>query len=108
MFSSSSCGCHCVLFAQLCPTFFDPWSVAHQASLVHWISQARILEWVAILFPGDLPDPEIESESPTLQADSLPSEPLGSLWLSLQLFINHHHPFQAQDRLPFLSLVFGD
>ena len=26
-------------------------------------------------FPGDLPDPGIEPWSPTLQADSLPSEP---------------------------------
>jgi len=25
--------------------------------------------------PGDLPDPEIEPESPALQVDSLPSEP---------------------------------
>ena len=51
MFSSSFCGCHCVLFAQSCLTFFETWSVAHQVSLVHGISQARILEWVAILFP---------------------------------------------------------
>ena len=28
-------------------------------------------------FPGDLPDPGIESRSPALQADSLLSEPLG-------------------------------
>ena len=27
--------------------------------------------------PGDLPDPGIEPVSPALQADSLPSEPLG-------------------------------
>ena len=27
--------------------------------------------------PGDLPDPEIEPGSPTLQANSLPSEPPG-------------------------------
>ena len=27
--------------------------------------------------PGDLPDPESEPRSPTLQADSLPSEPPG-------------------------------
>ena len=27
--------------------------------------------------PGDLPDSETESESPTFQADSLPSEPPG-------------------------------
>ena len=39
------------------------------------ISQARILEWIAILFSGDLPDPEMEPGSPALQADSLPSEP---------------------------------
>ena len=28
-------------------------------------------------FPGDLPDPGIEPGSPSLQADSLPSEPSG-------------------------------
>ena len=44
-------------------------------SSVHGISQARILEWVAILFSRDLPDPGIEPGSPGLQADSLPSEP---------------------------------
>jgi len=27
--------------------------------------------------PGDLPDPRIEPRSPPLQADALPSEPLG-------------------------------
>ena len=41
---------------------------------VHGILQARILEWVAIPFSGDLPDPGIELESPTLQANSLPTE----------------------------------
>ena len=39
------------------------------------ILQARILEWVAISFSGDLPDPGIEPSSPALQADSLSSEP---------------------------------
>ena len=46
-------------------------------SSVHGILQARILEWVAIPFPGDRPDPRIEPRSPALQADSLPSEPPG-------------------------------
>ena len=41
------------------------------------ILQARILEWVAMYSPGDLPNPVIEPRSPTLQADSLPSEPPG-------------------------------
>ena len=38
-------------------------------------NQARILEWSPP--PGDLPNPGIEPRSPTLQADSLPSEPPG-------------------------------
>ena len=33
-------------------------------SSVHGIFQARILEWVAISFPGDLPDPGIETTFP--------------------------------------------
>ena len=46
-------------------------------SSVHGILQARILEWIAIPSPGDLPDPEIKPGSSALQADSLPTEPLG-------------------------------
>ena len=44
-------------------------------SSVHGILQARILEWVAIPSPGDLPDPGIEPGSPALQGDSLTSDP---------------------------------
>ena len=39
------------------------------------ILQARILEWVAISFPGDLPDPGIKPQSRALQAEPLLSEP---------------------------------
>ena len=37
--------------------------------------------WSGLLFPspGDLPDPGTEPRSPALQADSLPSEPLGKV-----------------------------
>ena len=48
-------------------------------SFVHGISQAGILEWVAIPSPGDLPDPGMELGSPALQADSLSSEAPGNL-----------------------------
>ena len=44
-------------------------------SSVHEVLQARILEWVAITFPRDLPDPGIEPECPEVQADSLLTEP---------------------------------
>ena len=43
-------------------------------SSVHGILQARTLEGAAIPFSRDLPDPGIEAESLTVQADSLPSE----------------------------------
>ena len=46
-------------------------------SCVHGILQARILEWVAIPSPGDLPNLEIEPRSPALQEDFLQSEPPG-------------------------------
>ena len=37
-----------------------PWTVACQASLSTGILQARILEWVAIASPEDLPNSEIK------------------------------------------------
>ena len=45
----------------------------------HGISQARILEWAAISFSGDLPYPGIEPGSPALQAHCLPSETPGNI-----------------------------
>ena len=41
-----------------------PWTVARQGFSIRGILQARILEWVAMPSPGDLPDPGIESRSP--------------------------------------------
>ena len=52
-----------------------PWTVAHQAPLYIKILQARILEWVAMPSSRDLPNLGTEPRSPSLQADSLPSEP---------------------------------
>ena len=55
--------------AQSCLTLCDPQDCSPPDSSVHGISQARILEWVVIPPPGDLPNPGIKSESlmfPTL------------------------------------------
>ena len=56
--------------------FATPWTVAYQAPSLHGILHARVLEWVTST-PGDLPNPGIELQSPTFQADSLTSEPPG-------------------------------
>ena len=39
---------------QLCPTLCDPIDSSPPGSSVHGILQARILEWVAISFSGDV------------------------------------------------------
>ena len=57
-----------------CVRLCDPIDCSPPGSSVHGILQARMLEWVAISFSGDLPDPGIEPRSPELQADALTSE----------------------------------
>ena len=67
-----------VLFTQPCLTLCKSMHCSLPGSSVHGILQTRILEWVAISFSRDLPDPGIKPGSPVLQADSLPSELLES------------------------------
>ena len=52
----------------------DPMDYNLPGSSVNGILQARILEWVAISSPGDLPYPGMEPQSPALQTDSLLTE----------------------------------
>ena len=47
--SSHSTFCYC-LVTKSCPTFWDPMECSPPGSSVHGISQAWILEWVAIFF----------------------------------------------------------
>ena len=51
-------------------------------SSVHGVSQARILEWVAIPSLGDLPDPGMEPGSPALAGGFFTAEPPGKPALS--------------------------
>ena len=60
---------------QLCPTLCDPMDYNLPGFSVHGILQARILEWVAMFPPEDLPKTGIEPVSPALQADPLSTEP---------------------------------
>ena len=64
-----------VLVTQSCPTLCDAMDYSLPGSSVHGIFQARILEWIAIPPPGNLPHPGIEPRSPESQADSLRFEP---------------------------------
>ena len=66
----------CVLCAcsipQSCLTFYDLKDCSPPGSSLHGIFQIRILEWFAISFSRDLPDPGIKPVSPAWQVDSLP------------------------------------
>ena len=53
------------------------WAVARQAPLSMGVSRQEYWGGLPCPSPGDLPEPEIESGSPALQADSLLSEPPG-------------------------------
>ena len=58
------------------------WTVACQAPLSLGFSRQEYWSGLPFPPPGDLPDPEIEAAStasPTLQVDSLPTEPPGKL-----------------------------
>ena len=83
----------CVLVTQSCLTLCNPMNCSPPAFFVHGILQARIpepgfsvygilqariLEWIAIPFSEDLPNPGIQPWSPVSQADSLPLEQQGS------------------------------
>ena len=73
-----------MLVAQSCPTLCDPMYCSPSVSSVHWILQTRMPEWVAMPSPGNLPNSKTEPSSPALEADSLPSEPLGELKIYLK------------------------
>ena len=65
------------LVTQLCSTLCDPMDCSPPGSSVHGFLQARYWRGLPCPPPGDLPNPGVKSGSPTLLADSLPSEPPG-------------------------------
>ena len=69
--------CLCVLVAQSPPALCNPMDYILPGSVLG-ILQERILEWVTIPSPRDLPNPGIEPGSSALQANSLPTSHQGS------------------------------
>ena len=73
------------LVTQSCLTLCNPMDCSLLGSPVHGDSPGRNTEVLPCPPPGDLPNPGIETRSPTLQADSLPSESPGKLCANLCL-----------------------
>ena len=68
------CVCQLLSYARL---FATPQTIAHQAPLSMEFSRQEYLNGQPFHYPGDLPNPGVEPESPALQADSLLSEHQG-------------------------------
>ena len=102
-----------VLVVQLCLTSCHPMDCSPPGFPVHEILQARILEWVAIPSPEDLPNPGSKPRSPALH--SLPSEPPGKPvhnrpFLQIKSYITNKQQscsFKARKyRVPDLSYIY--
>ena len=65
------------LVVKLYPTLATPWIIACQAPLSMEFFRQEYWSGLPLPSPGHLPGPGIKPKSPTLQADSLPSEPPG-------------------------------
>ena len=65
---------HGISVTKSCLTLMTPWTVARQAPLSMGFSSQEYWNGLPFPSPRDLPDSEIEPESPALQADSLPTE----------------------------------
>ena len=65
--------------------FATPWTVVCQAHPSVGFSRQEYWSGLPFHSPGDLPDPEIEPEFPTLQVDSLPSDPPGKPKVKVEL-----------------------
>ena len=63
-----------------------PRTVAHQAPLSMEFSRQEYWNGLPCPSPGDLPDPGIEPGSPTLQADTSPSEPPGKQTIIYRIY----------------------
>ena len=70
--------------------FATPWTVAHQAPLFMGFSRHEYWSGLPFPSPGDLADPGFGAGSPTLQLDSLPSEPPGNPHVAFGDFLFFH------------------
>ena len=62
------------LVAKLCPALGNSWTVTCQAPLSMGFPRQDYWSGLPFSSPGDLPNPGTELQSPTLEADSLPTE----------------------------------
>ena len=84
LFSLQHYNCICVTVSHsVISNSLWPKDCSELGTSVYGILQARILEWIAVLSPGHLPNLGMERVSPALQADSLHLSHQGSPIIAL-------------------------
>ena len=75
----------CRSVAKLCPPLLWPQDCSPPGSSVHGVLRVRTLEWDAVSFSGDLPDPGTEPTSPAPAGAFSTTEPPGKFFWILQI-----------------------
>ena len=76
---------------QSCLTLCNPVDCSPPGSSVHGISLARILEWIAISFSRDLPNPEIDQTCTfCLAGGFFATEPPGTVFMCVHIHMYAH------------------
>ena len=71
------------MYFELCPTFFNPWTIGHQAPLSMGFPRQEYFSGLPFPSPGDIPDLVSKPESSALAGGFLTTEPPGKphrLW----------------------------
>ena len=76
---------YCCIAVKSCPPLLRSHGCSPPGSSVHRISQAIILQWVAVFFSKDLSHPGIEFASPALAGRFFTSEPPGKTTLNTKI-----------------------
>ena len=75
------------LATKSCRTLVTPWTVARPGSSLHVLPRQEHWSGWPFPSPGDYPDLGVETRSPALQADSLPTEPTREAWYLLEWLV---------------------
>ena len=100
--ASNRCETVLCLVVQSCSTLCSPLNYSSQVPLSMGLSRQEYWSGLPCPPPGDLPNPGIEHRSPTLQVDSLPSEPPGKLrdsWRTVKLCFHRVHYVSNKKKL---------
>ena len=76
--------------------FATPRTVAYQAPPSMGFSRQDYWSGLPFPSPGDIPNPGIKPESPSLQTGALPSEPPGKPLL-MEVLINYYYPHLKEE-----------